>query len=191
MDPVSLTEALWHPPASAFTESNLARYQRWVSEHYGIQCSNYHELYDWSVTQIELFWRSIAEYFAVQFRWQPEKGLVGEKPLGAHWFPGGTLNYAAHLLRWQLESPDRVAIIARTESKPGGRVQADGAYLLSDANNFASDSCAGCNRWISSRVGHTFSTSARRSRSCPSPNAGPMIQVGTLRWLYCGYILRA
>jgi len=26
---------------------------------------------------------------------------------------------------------------------------------------------------------------------CPSPNAGPMIQVGTLRWLECGYILRA
>ena len=31
--------------------------------------------------------------------------------------------------------------------------------------------------------------SAGRSMSGPSPNAGPMIQVGTLRWLYCGYIL--
>ena len=119
MDPVSLTEALWHPPASAFTESNLARYQHWVSEHYGIQCSNYHELYDWSVTQIGPFWKSIAEYFAVQFQRQPEGCLVGEKPLGAHWFPGGTLNYAAHLLRGQLETPDRVAIVARTEPKPG------------------------------------------------------------------------
>src|SRR5271165_1476453 len=119
MDPVSLTEALWHPPASAFTESNLARYQHWVSEHYGVQCSNYHELYDWSVTQIGPFWKSIADYFAVQFQRQPEECLVGEKPLDAHWFPGGTLNYSAHLLRGQLETPDRVAIVARTEPKPG------------------------------------------------------------------------
>ncbi|MGA8659581.1 MAG: acetoacetate--CoA ligase [Chthoniobacterales bacterium] len=120
MDPVSPAEALWHPPASAFTESNLARYQRWVSEHYGVHCSNYRELYDWSVTQIGPFWKSIAEYFAVQFERQPEEILVGEKPLGAHWFPGATLNYAAHLLRGRSEFPDRVAIIARTEPEPGG-----------------------------------------------------------------------
>ena len=44
--------------------------------------------------------------------------------------------------------------------------------------------CAGGNRWIGSRAGHTFSTSAGRSMSGPSPNAGPMIQVGTLRWLW-------
>jgi len=120
MDPVSPTEALWHPPASAFTESNLARYQRWVSERYHVQGGNYRELYDWSVTQIGPFWESIAEHFGVQFQRQPESSLVGEKPLGAHWFPGGTLNYAAHLLRGCSESPDRVAIIARTEPEPGG-----------------------------------------------------------------------
>ena len=33
--------------------------------------------------------------------------------------------------------------------------------------------------WIGSRAGHTFSKSAGRSLSGPSPNAGPMIQVGT------------
>jgi acetoacetyl-CoA synthetase len=99
MEPVSPREALWHPPASAFTHSNLSLYQRWLSEHYGVQCSNYDELYDWSVTHIGPFWKSITEYFAVQFQGQPEEGLVGEKPLGAHWFPGGTLNYAAHLSR--------------------------------------------------------------------------------------------
>jgi acetoacetyl-CoA synthetase len=120
MDLSSPAEALWHPPASAFTKSNLARYQRWISEHSGVHCSSYRELYDWSVTQIGPFWKSIAEYFGVQFERQPEEILVGAKPLGAHWFPGATLNYAAHLLRARLEVPNQVAIIARTEAKEGG-----------------------------------------------------------------------
>ena len=82
MDPVSPTEALWHPPASAFTESNLARYQRWVSERNRVKCGNYRELYDWSVTQIGPFWESIAEYFRVQFQRQPETVWWARSPLG-------------------------------------------------------------------------------------------------------------
>jgi acetoacetyl-CoA synthetase len=121
MGSISPAEALWHPPASAFTDSNLARYQRWVTEHYGLQCRSYRELYDWSVSQIGPFWKSIAEYFDVQFERQPEEILVGNKPLGAHWFPGATVNYAAHLLRGRLECPDRIAIIARSETEPGGQ----------------------------------------------------------------------
>src|SRR6516225_9716819 len=121
MDPVSPTEALWRPPASAFTDSNLARYQLWVGEHYGVRFNSYRELYHWSVTQIRPFWKSVGEYFAVQFEQQPEEILIGEKPLGAHWFQGATLNYAAHLLRGRVECPAQAAIIARTEPKPGGQ----------------------------------------------------------------------
>ena len=75
MDSVSPAEALWHPPASAFAESNLARYQRWVSERYRVQCGDYRELYDWSVTQIGPFWESIAEYFGVQCHRQPQSSI--------------------------------------------------------------------------------------------------------------------
>jgi len=121
MDPVSPAEALWRPPASAFTDSNLARYQLWVGEHYGVRFNSYSELYHWSVTQIRPFWKSVGEYFAVQFEQQPEEILIGEKPLGAHWFQGATLNYAAHLLRRRVECPAQAAIIARTEPKPGGQ----------------------------------------------------------------------
>ena len=121
MDPVSPAEALWRPPASAFTDSNLARYQLWVGEHYGVRFNSYSELYHWSVTQIRPFWKSVGEYFAVQFEQQAEEILIGEKPLGAHWFQGATLNYAAHLLRRRVECPAQAAIIARTEPKPGGQ----------------------------------------------------------------------
>jgi acetoacetyl-CoA synthetase len=121
MDAVSPAEALWRPGASAFTDSNLARYQLWVGEHYGVRFNSYSELYHWSVTQIRPFWKSVGEYFAVQFEQQPEEILIGEKPLGAHWFQGASLNYAAHLLRGRVECPARAAIIARTEPEPGGQ----------------------------------------------------------------------
>jgi len=58
-------------------------------------------LYDWSVRDLEGFWSAIAEFFDVRFYSPAERVLQRDAdPVHTKWFPGGTLNYAEHLLRF-------------------------------------------------------------------------------------------
>ena len=70
---------------------------------------SYDELYRWSITDAEGFWRTLCDFCGVRFDKQP--GNVLEQPgdmTTATWFAGGELNFAAHLLR---HSGDRAALI--------------------------------------------------------------------------------
>src|SRR5690606_9748840 len=59
----------------------------------------YHDLWKWSVTEIEDFWRSIWDYFEVGADGDPTTVLSERKMPGAEWFPNTRLNYAEHILR--------------------------------------------------------------------------------------------
>ena len=52
--------------AGEVERAELTRYARWLADRHGVETSGYHELWRWSVTEIEAFWASIWEYFDVQ-----------------------------------------------------------------------------------------------------------------------------
>ncbi len=97
--PSSRGELLWKPTAEDASRSNMAGYMRWLEAKYGLKFTGYEDLREWSVRDLESFWNSIAEFFEVQFHHAPERVLSSCELPGAHWFPGATLNYAAHALR--------------------------------------------------------------------------------------------
>jgi acetoacetyl-CoA synthetase len=76
--------------------------------------SDYHELWRWSVEDLEGFWGAIWERFEVGPA--PTRVLGRDEMPGAEWFPGTRLNYAAHV--FHMTRPGAAAIVHATESSP-------------------------------------------------------------------------
>ncbi|MFM8985140.1 MAG: acetoacetate--CoA ligase [Planctomycetia bacterium] len=113
-------DLLWQPPAALAAGSNLARYMEWLRVREGRGFASYADLWEWSVADVGRFWRSIAEFFAVDFT-RPAAAALGRREMpGAEWFPGAELNYAAHVFR--MRTGDRPAIVFRSETLPQAEI---------------------------------------------------------------------
>lgn len=90
---------LWEPTPKTWEDSQLGKYVRWLADERGLNFSNREDLWKWSVTELEQFWGSIWDYFAVESSEVPVETLTSRTMPGAQWFPGAKLNYAQHALR--------------------------------------------------------------------------------------------
>ena len=91
--------ALLRPVAADAREvSAIGRYLKWLDTERGLTFDSYDELQQWSVSDLEGFWRSLWDHY----------GVVSDAPIsavlpdavmpGARWFVGAEVNYARHLL---------------------------------------------------------------------------------------------
>jgi acetoacetyl-CoA synthetase len=107
---------LWEPSPAVVERSTLTRYTRWLEQERGLRFSAYHDLWDWSVRDLEAFWRSIWDFFGVAASREPERVLGRREMPGAEWFPGAELSYAEHLFR---DKPDdALAVVHQSELRP-------------------------------------------------------------------------
>jgi acetoacetyl-CoA synthetase len=97
---------LWEPADPSGTQ--LARFMT------ARGFSDYHELWRWSVEDLEGFWGSLWDWFGVAGSY--ERVLGRREMPGAEWFPGAELNYAEHIFR--LARPGATAIVHASESQP-------------------------------------------------------------------------
>lgn len=89
-----MTKPLWTPSLHAINHSNLMRFMSHV------YINDYHELYQWSITQPEKFWSALWEFCEIKASKKWDQVLVNpEKMPGAAWFVGSELNFAQNLLR--------------------------------------------------------------------------------------------
>jgi acetoacetyl-CoA synthetase len=111
-------ELLWKPSQERIDRATLTRYQRWLSDTRGLSFDGYHELWQWSVDELEDFWSSIVEFFEIRFD-QPGSDVLGDGSMpGAEWYPGSRLSYAEHIFRGK--DPASVAIRHASESRSLG-----------------------------------------------------------------------
>ncbi len=110
---------LWTPSEERIERATLTRYQSWLQETRGVSFEDYQQLWQWSVENLEDFWRSIVEYFDVRFETGGERVLGQREMPGTEWFPGSRLNYAAHVFRDK--DPSAVAIRHRSERRELGQ----------------------------------------------------------------------
>jgi acetoacetyl-CoA synthetase len=106
---------LWAPDAARIERATLTRYARRLAER-GVETDGYHELWRWSVENVEEFWASIWETFEVRASAPYERVLGSRTMPGAEWFPGARLNFAEHVFRDR--DPGRVAIRHASELRP-------------------------------------------------------------------------
>ena len=107
---------LWQPDAARVERATLTRYARWLAETRGVSTGGYHDLWQWSTTELEAFWASLWEFSDVQASVPYERVLRSRSMPGAEWFPGARLNYAEHVFRRR--DPARIAIRHASELRP-------------------------------------------------------------------------
>lgn len=107
---------LWTPTEEHIQRSNIKRYMNWLKEKKGLSFETHRQLWNWSVEQLEEFWKTVWEYCKVKSA-TPYRCVLEERKMpGAKWFPGATLNYAEHVFR--NERSDRPALLFRSERVP-------------------------------------------------------------------------
>jgi acetoacetyl-CoA synthetase len=89
-------EKLWDPPAELVERARMTEYMRWLEAERGLGLEGYDDLWRWSVDDLEGFWSSIWDFFAVQADGGYERVLTKREMPGAEWFSGALLNYAEH-----------------------------------------------------------------------------------------------
>jgi acetoacetyl-CoA synthetase len=94
---------LWKPSEEQARHAVLMRYMSWLRERRSLDFASYDELWRWSVEDLEGFWSSVWEFFAVRSESPYERVLAERTMPGARWFPGARLNYAEHVFR---DKPD-------------------------------------------------------------------------------------
>jgi len=110
-------DVLWSPPADLRETTEIGRFMSWLATERGRELGSFEELWRWSVSDLEGFWGSIADFFAIRFRAPYERVLADRTMPGASWFPGARLNYAEHLLGAE-DDRDRIAVVARSQTRP-------------------------------------------------------------------------
>lgn len=103
----------------AFTGAELAatglgKYVAWLADH-GRRFDTYHDLWAWSVDDLEDFWASLWDFYDVA----GSRGncvLADRAMPGASWFPTARLNYAESVLGG-VDDPSRVAIVGRSQTR--------------------------------------------------------------------------
>ena len=110
----------WTPSAQDVESAEVTRYARWLARERGVEADGYHDLWRWSVDDLEGFWASIWDYFEVISDAPYERVLGSREMPGAEWFPGTRLNYAEHVFRGHDDA--EVAIAHASELRQLGEV---------------------------------------------------------------------
>jgi acetoacetyl-CoA synthetase len=112
---VAEPKVLWTPSPERVERATLTRYQRWLSDTRGLEFEGYHDLWRWSVFDLEAFWGSLVEFLGVRFAEGGERVLGSEVMPGAAWFPGSRVSYAEHVFAGK--DPGALAIQHASESR--------------------------------------------------------------------------
>jgi acetoacetyl-CoA synthetase len=93
----STPEPLWEPSVDLIERSRLTEFMRWLESERDLSFADYDALWQWSVDDLDAFWRAIWDFFDVQADGDPSPVLASREMPGASWFPGTSLNYAEHV----------------------------------------------------------------------------------------------
>jgi acetoacetyl-CoA synthetase len=102
---------LWQPGAERIARANLTHYIDWLGQR-GRRFDSYEQLLQWSLDDLDGFWASIWEYFAIRSSQPYECVLARREMPGAEWFPGARLNYAEHALRFERENVEALLYLS-------------------------------------------------------------------------------
>jgi acetoacetyl-CoA synthetase len=112
---VAEPKLLWTPSPEWIERTTLTRYQRWLGETRGLEFGGYHDLWRWSVSDLEAFWGSLVEFCGVRFSEGGDRVLGSDSMPGAEWFPGSRVSYAEHVFAGKAD--DALAIQHASESR--------------------------------------------------------------------------
>jgi acetoacetyl-CoA synthetase len=104
---------LWEPSKETKKQANMTRYLSWLRDKRGLDFESYHQLWKWSVDNLEGFWASLWDYFEIKTS-KPYTEVLSKGKMPDHrWFLGAELNYTEHVFRKMTDS--RPALLFQSE----------------------------------------------------------------------------
>ncbi len=110
-----MSDIVWMPTDNQIQNSQIFKFIEFLRENQLANLADSDALYEWSISNSELFWSSFAKFSQIKFTKPADMILAGgHDMLNAKWFVGSKLNYAENLLR---RNDDQLAIVFRGEDK--------------------------------------------------------------------------
>ncbi|MGZ5232312.1 MAG: acetoacetate--CoA ligase, partial [Burkholderiales bacterium] len=101
-----MDKPMWAPSAERIGGANITEFIRLVGERHRVPVRDYAGIYDWSVSEPELFWQAVWSYCGVIAETAGNTVVVDKERMpGARWFPEARLNFAENLLRRRDDAP--------------------------------------------------------------------------------------
>lgn len=105
---------LWEPTLERTARANITRYREFLRVQRGLDLPDYEALWHWSVQDLEGFWASIWDFFALDAISPFDQVLADEAMPGAQWFSGANINFAQYIL--DQGDPYTVAVVGADET---------------------------------------------------------------------------
>jgi acetoacetyl-CoA synthetase len=110
-------DIIYQPSDETIRNSRIGRYMSWLQTERGLSFPDYQALWQWSVDDIDSFWRSIWDYFEVDSA-APVGATLGRREMpGAEWFPGTRINYVGEYLRAANGQDHETAIVGISQTR--------------------------------------------------------------------------
>ena len=108
-----MSKCLWQPSEERIKSTNMYGFMNLVNQTYGKDFASYPELWEWSVDNIENFWKTTWEFIDIKASQPFEKAIDDPNKMpGAKFFVNSKLNFAENLLRFRNE---QLAIVFKGE----------------------------------------------------------------------------
>src|SRR5918994_3670165 len=108
---------LWSPPPDARRRTRLGAYLGWLERERGLAFDDYDALLGWSTDDLDAFWQSVWDHFAVRSAVASRTALADDRMPGARWFPDARMNWAQHCLRLDDRRDEDDVIVARSQTR--------------------------------------------------------------------------
>ncbi len=117
---MSSRKIIWKPSAKRKNSSSMKCFMDWLRDDRNLCFEDFNELWEWSVNDLEGFWKSIWDYFGLRSSTTFSKVLDKEKMPGASWFKGANVNIVYEIFNNYQEIRDNTAISFRSETLGDG-----------------------------------------------------------------------
>ncbi len=117
---MSSRKIIWKPSAKRKNSSSMQCFMDWLRDERDLFFADFNELWEWSVNDLERFWKSIWDYFGLSSSTAFSKVLDEEKMPGASWFKGATVNIVYEIFKDNEGIRDNTAISFRSETLGDG-----------------------------------------------------------------------
>ncbi|MCG8688074.1 MAG: acetoacetate--CoA ligase [Desulfobacterales bacterium] len=110
-----MSELLWQPSQERIESTRMYDFMNKVNDRFDKDFSNYTQLWEWSVDNLEDFWAMAWDYLDITASVPYETVITDkDKMPGARFFTGSKLNFAENLLKFR---NDNIALIFRGENE--------------------------------------------------------------------------
>ncbi len=117
MESVEVGTVIWEPPADVEETTRFGAYVQWLRAERGLSFDDFSALWQWSVDDMDAFWRSIWDYFEIESATPVGAVLEDATMPGATWFPGVGVNFTGEVVRNISDRPSDLAAIGVSQTR--------------------------------------------------------------------------